>query len=53
MVKEVSHGGNAIYKCGVCGFGYLTNELADKCETYCKTHGACSLEITKNAILKV
>ncbi len=52
MVKKVSDKGKLIYKCGVCGFGYLTIELANKCENYCKAHGACSLEITKHAVLK-
>ncbi len=52
MVKKISHKGKQIYACGVCGFGYSTDELANKCENYCKTHGACSLEITKHAVLK-
>jgi len=52
MVKKVSHQGKQIYKCSVCGFGYLTNDLANKCKDYCTNHGACSLEITKHAVLR-
>ena len=52
MAISIDDKGKKIYKCNVCGFGYLSHELADKCENYCTKHGACSLEITKHAILK-
>ena len=51
MVKIILHRGKKIYKCEVCGFGYLTNEIANKCEDFCTKYRACSLEIAKHAVL--
>ncbi len=52
MVEKIVTKGKNIYKCSVCGFGYLNDKLANRCEDYCTKHGACSLEITKHAIVK-
>jgi len=36
--------------CQECKFHYETEELAKKCEEYCKKYNSCSLEITKYAL---
>ena len=48
MIKKLN--GKKYYMCPVCEFYYKTEELAQKCEDFCKTHKSCSLEITKHAI---
>lgn len=50
MVKKENLEGKTVYKCEECGFYYKTKSLAEKCETFCKKHKSCSLEITKHAI---
>lgn len=39
-----------LYQCKECKLFYKDKNLAEKCYRYCKTHHACSLEITKHAI---
>jgi len=43
----------ACYVCEACGFAYHEEELARKCETWCKKHNSCNIEITKNSIGEV
>jgi hypothetical protein len=50
MVKEIIVEGKKIFVCKECGLGYLSIELAEKCEDYCSKNHACSLEIIKNAV---
>jgi hypothetical protein len=50
MVHAEDYKGKKISVCDVCGFGYAEKSLANACEDFCKSHGACSIEITKNAI---
>ena len=50
MVAEISDKGKKLFKCSECGFIYANKEIANKCEDFCTKHGACSLEITKQAI---
>ncbi|HZX12740.1 MAG TPA: hypothetical protein VFE88_04775 [Candidatus Nanoarchaeia archaeon] len=50
MVKKETQNNNTLYLCESCGFGYEKEKTAKKCENYCKTHNACSLEIITKAI---
>ncbi|MBI3639291.1 MAG: hypothetical protein HY223_03150 [Thaumarchaeota archaeon] len=52
MVKETIKSNNRFYLCEACGFGYNDMQTAQKCESFCKEHNSCSMEITKNAVLK-
>jgi len=39
------------YACGVCGLLYELEDLALKCEDFCKNHpGMCSVELAKKSI---
>ena len=51
-MRSIIVNGKDAYKCGACGFLYREKEYAEKCETFCKEHNSCSLEITKHAIKK-
>ncbi len=42
-----------VFTCPECGLGYTEKELSQKCETWCKKHNSCNLEITKYSINKV
>ena len=39
-----------LYQCPECGLHYTSEEIAKKCEAFCKEHMACSLEITKYSV---
>ncbi len=39
-----------IHKCEECGMSYKEEDLAKQCQAWCKEHGTCNVEITKNAI---
>jgi len=39
-----------IYKCPECGIEYYEKEWAEKCETWCKEHKTCNVEIIKHAV---
>jgi hypothetical protein len=38
------------FQCEVCGFHYKDEETARRCETWCREHKSCNLDITKYAI---
>jgi len=50
MVRSVKKSGSAAYLCELCMFAYRDRETAQECETFCKTHRGCSMEITKHSI---
>ncbi len=50
MVNEKFWKEEKIYFCNNCRLGYKGKNTAQACENWCKKYGACSLEITKNAI---
>lgn len=39
-----------LYQCSECGFKYESKEWAQKCETWCKEHHTCNIEIISHAI---
>jgi hypothetical protein len=39
-----------LYECKECGMKYNDKELARKCETWCKKHKSCNLEIIKHSV---
>lgn len=41
-----------VYICPECGLSYEDQELAKKCEAWCKEHNSCNLEITKYSVNK-
>ena len=47
IIKNEKH-----YQCEECGFEYQGKEWAEKCETWCKEHHTCNLEIIEHAIHK-
>jgi hypothetical protein len=50
MVHEIIKNKKSAYVCNVCSLSYSDRTVAEQCEEYCTTYGACSLEITKHAI---
>ena len=50
MVNSVVIKKETIFICEDCGLKYKKEQLAKKCEEFCKRNNACSLEITKYAI---
>lgn len=41
---------SGLFRCEACGLYYEDRELAERCETYCREHGACNTEIIQNAV---
>jgi uncharacterized Zn finger protein len=52
MVQSLIKSGKTVFKCEDCGLLYRDELTARKCEEFCSTHNACSIEITKQAINK-
>ena len=50
MVKIKTHSGKENYQCEACGFYYEQENLAQRCEGWCKKYKGCSLDITKHAV---
>ncbi len=50
MVQEKQTESNVVYVCEACGFRYGTRELAEQCETWCKGHNSCNLDITSQGM---
>lgn len=50
MVSEENFEERTVYKCEECGFYYKTKSLAKRCESFCKKHKSCNLNLTKHAI---
>ena len=38
-----------LYKCPECGLEYKEKEWAKKCESWCREHQSCNLDIIKYA----
>jgi len=53
MVKIIAQNNQNYYQCSECGFKYKEKEWAKKCETWCKEHKSCNLEIIKHAVAEV
>ncbi len=50
MVKIIQKLNQELYQCEECGFQYAEKEWAEKCETWCKEHQSCNIEITAHTI---
>ncbi len=38
------------YTCPACGFSYAEKILAEQCETWCRQHHSCNIDIIKHAL---
>jgi hypothetical protein len=45
MPKTITQQDKELYQCEECGFKYADNEWAEKCESWCKEHQSCNIEI--------
>jgi|GEM_PF-3023922 len=39
-----------VFQCETCGLHYRDETIAQQCESFCKEHNACGIEITKHSI---
>lgn len=46
MVKKVDN----LYQCEECMMNYEDEEIAQRCEEFCKANHACNIEIIKHAV---
>jgi uncharacterized membrane protein YvbJ len=49
-MKIIEKESKKYYQCEECGHIYETEELANKCEVWCKEHKSCNLEIVKESV---
>ncbi|MBI3305276.1 hypothetical protein HYZ80_03075 [Candidatus Parcubacteria bacterium] len=47
MVKTLTDQNRTLFACEACGFRYPTEDLAQRCEAWCREHRSCNLEIIK------
>jgi len=52
MVNQMFRKGIFVYQCEFCGFAYSELETAESCEEFCGTHGTCSSDITRYAVIR-
>jgi hypothetical protein len=50
-MKIIEKESKKYYKCEECGHIYKTEELANKCEAWCKENKSCNLEIVKESVI--
>lgn len=50
MVLLVVVKSERFYACGECGLIYASRELAEACEEWCKEHGTCNMELSRQSI---
>lgn len=50
MVARMVWKRRPLYLCGECGLGYEEKAIAEACESHCREHHSCSLEITSHAV---
>ena len=50
MVKEVEKDGKVYFQCEDCKLLYDNREWTGKCESWCKKHHSCNIEITSHAV---
>lgn len=50
MVRAVIQKKHEIYACEECGLIYAIQEIAKKCEAWCRAHKSCNLDIIKNVL---
>ncbi len=50
MVKEVKKDGSILYICEECGVAYEQREWVEKCQTWCREHQSCNLEIIQHGV---
>lgn len=50
MVSTIEKAGKKLFACDECKFLYETEELAKKCEDWCREKHSCNLDITKHSV---
>ena len=50
MVKKTEENNQILYQCEECGFHYIDQAMAEKCEAWCREHQSCNIEIIKDAV---
>lgn len=50
MTKTIQKENKGLHQCEECGFQYVDKEWAEKCETWCKEHQSCNIEITSHVV---
>jgi uncharacterized C2H2 Zn-finger protein len=50
MVRVKKKDGKVYFKCEECGMYYLSREIAQRCENFCKRYNGCDTEIIKHAV---
>jgi len=49
MVNEIERDNRTYYVCPTCKLTYEDKSWAKKCDTWCRDHDSCSLEVTVNS----
>lgn len=50
MVKSIAKDDKQLFRCEECDMIYETQELAERCEKFCRENKACNIEVTKHAV---
>ncbi len=50
MVKQLTKGKNKYYQCEECKLFYKDENMAKKCQIWCKKHNSCNLDLIKYSV---
>ncbi len=50
MVKIIENQDKKLYQCEECKLKYDSEEIAAKCQAWCREHKSCNLELIKYAV---
>lgn len=53
MMAGMNHAGKKkVFVCSECGLAYSNKEWAQKCQSWCKKHKTCNIEIIEHSLPK-
>ena len=50
MTQVIQQNGKTYHQCSECKLMYPKKNLAEECETWCREHKTCNIEIIKHAV---
>lgn len=50
IITPIVENGKTLHQCKECGLKYADKEIAERCQSWCKEHKSCNLDIISHAI---
>ncbi len=53
MKKDKKQNSALVYQCKECSLWYKDKKISEECQSWCKKHKSCNLEIIKHSIKNI